>query len=148
MKNLFRGFVVWLLIAWWFWVWRFYQEPIDVTSDVDNLSRQESVTTLAPLLPTFIARWTEPFWTIELTWGNLVWQAPWISGIDMLTYTWITQFNSWSIYIITNWANTVMVTLQPNACNDWMSETPYSWTAQILFATWPNLPVYTWCAIW
>lgn len=147
MKNLFLWFVIWLLLAGWAWLWYFYAQPLDVWSDVDNWPRQNN-SNMVPALWYVLARWTEPFWTLELTGWNLVWQAPWLSGTDIATYTGITQFSSGSTYILTDGINSVMLTITPGICNDGMSETAYSWTAYVNFATWPNLPLYNWCAIW
>ncbi len=147
MKNLFVGFIIGLLIAGWVWLWYFYSQPLDLWSDVDNWPRQNK-DLIPPILSYVMARWTEPFWTFEFTWWNLVWQAPGTTGTDVYTYTGVAQFSSWSSYIFSDGVNSVMLTITPGICNDGMSEQQYSGTALVNFATWPNLPVYNWCAIW
>jgi uncharacterized membrane protein len=145
MKKLFPLFIAILLLIWSWGLWYFYNQPIEHWPVVQNWSNQKIV---AAPLTTLIARWTEPFWYFEYTWSTVVWQSPSTSGTTTITYTGIVQSVSGWVYSFNDAWAWFAASIVAWTCTDGMSETVYTWTANVIVLTWVNQWVYKWCAAW
>lgn len=148
MKKPFIIFITLLIIAGGGWLWNFYNQPLLSWKEAQNWPNQNPVVAPASLLPSFVARGTEPFWALTLGSWMLTWEAPWATWVDTLLYTGLIQVTSWAIYTFVDGTSTITAVLTPGTCSDGMSETVYSGSAIVAFTTGPVLPLYSGCAIW
>lgn len=150
MKKMFPLFLVVLMLVWAWGLWYYYNQPIETGPVVQNWSNQNPATEQMQMASTwlvnFIARGTEPFWYVEFSGSEMIWQSPWTTWTNTVIYSGVTQTTSWTSYIL-NWGD-IMTTISQWACSDGMSEVVYTGNASVIISTWMNQWVYTWCANW
>ena len=146
MKKLFPLFIVSLLLVWSWWLWYFYNQPIEAGPVAHNWPNQKPV--VAPWLVSYIARWTEPFWYFEYSGSTIIWQSPSTTGTISLTYTGVVQTTSGATYSFNDAWGLFSATIAVGTCSDGMSDTVYTWNANVMVFTWINQWVYKWCATW
>lgn len=150
MRKIFIAFVIICIIACWGRVWYLYNQPGQIlSSSIDNILKPHSQQNeVENTVNHFTLRGTEPFWYLEYTGWDLLWQIPWNTGSETTIFTGITQTMSGGSYVFDDNTNTIKIVLTSWTCSDGMSEIVYTWIALITFSTWPNLPQYNGCSTW
>lgn len=146
MKKLFPLFAVVLLLAGAWWLWYFYNQPIEAGPVAQNWPNQKPA--VAAWIGSYIARWTEPFWYFEYSGSTIIWQSPSTTGTISIVYTGVTQTVSGATYNFNDASWLFSASVIVGTCSDGMSDVVYTWTANVLITTGVNQWIYKWCATW
>ncbi|MDQ5968783.1 MAG: hypothetical protein QG561_968 [Patescibacteria group bacterium] len=118
------------------------QSPNPIIMEDKGNSMQSTGNSIFPVVPLtpFIARGTEPFWSLVQTSTGVKFSRP-DNSSGMILETWYTsvQTNSGTNILISGTPITpdlpIGATLIPGACSDGMSETPYVYTISVSYGT-------------